>query len=95
MGDVVLVHESSTIKGKYILGIVEAVKTSRDELVRSCVVGYRIPNSKDPIGKYSGGRKVSVTRSVQRLTLLLPVEEQHGEVTVEGDHILRVDVKEE
>ena len=90
-----LIHKSSPIKGKYILGIVEAVKASKDELVRSCVVGYRIPNSKDPIGKYSGGRKVSVTRSVQRLTLLLPVEEQHGEVTVEGDHILRVDVKKE
>ena len=44
--DVVLIHESSPIKGKYILGRVD-VKVSEDELVRSYVVGYRIPSSKE------------------------------------------------
>ena len=95
VGDVVLIHESSPVKGSYVLGKVEAVKSSKDELIRSCIVGYRIPNSRDPLGKYSGGRKVSVSRSVQRLTLLLPIEDQNGEVTISGDQILSGDgVKE-
>ena len=75
-GDVVLLHQSSSIKGKYQLGIVDSVKEGIDRLVRACSITYTIPHSKDPIGKYSGGRKVKVTRSVQRLTLVLPVEEQ-------------------
>jgi len=63
VGDIVLVHDQSPLKGKYILGMVESVKQSEDNLVRSCVVGYSIPNSRDPIGKSSGSRKVSVSRS--------------------------------
>ena len=82
-----LIHESSPIKGRYTLGIVESVKTSQDGLVRSCVVGYRIPSSRDSIEKYSGGKKVTVTRSVQRLSLLLPIEEQSEKLVVNGDQI--------
>ena len=87
VGDIVLIHESSPIKGRYTLGIVESVKVSQDGLVRSCVVGYRIPSSRDSIGKYSGGKKVTVTRSVQRLSLLLPIEEQSEKLIVNGDQI--------
>ena len=87
IGDIVLIHESSPIKGRYTLGIVESVKISKDGLVRSCVVGYRIPSSRDSIGKYSGGKKVIVTRSVQRLSLLLPIEDQSGKLVVNGDQV--------
>ena len=38
IGDVVLMHESSAIKGKYTLGIVDSVRESADTLVRSCKV---------------------------------------------------------
>ena len=68
----------------------EFVKISRDGLVRSCVVSYRIPSSRDLWNKYSGGRKVSVTRSVQRLSLLLPVEEQNVKLEIVGDQVLCV-----
>ena len=87
IGDIILIHESSPFKGRYVLGIVESVKVSQDGLVRSCVVGYRIPSSRDSIVKYSGGKKVTVTRSVQRLTLLLPIEEQSEILVVNGDQI--------
>ena len=76
-GDIVLIHETSAIKGKYVLGIVDSVKESIDELVRSCKVSYTIPNPRDPANKYSGGKRVVVSRSIQRLTLLLPAEEQN------------------
>ena len=43
---------------------------------------YTIPNAKDTVGTYTGGRKITVTRSIQRLTLLLPVEEQIHSVEI-------------
>ena len=94
VGDLVLLHEKSELKGKYVLGIVEETRISKDGLVRSCVVGYTIPYNKDPVGRYSGGRRVSVSRSIQRLTLLLPVEEQPSRLVVE-DNVVRRDIQSE
>ena len=88
-GDVVLIHDKNPIKGKYQLGIVKTVRESDDSLVRSCSVAYSIPNAKDPIGSYTGKREVVVTRSIQRLSLLLPVEEQQSPLTVE-DNLLKL-----
>ena len=64
LGDVVLLHEKSAFKGKYQLGIVSSIRESQDNLVRSCKVTYTIPNRKDPVDIYTGGRKVEVSRSV-------------------------------
>ena len=89
VGDVVLIHEKSPVKGTYKLGLVESVKVSHDGLVRSCVVGYR-NSRRDLMDNSSGGRKVSVTRSVQRLSLLLPVEEQNVKLEIVGDQVLCV-----
>ena len=52
------------------------------------MVQYRIPSSRDAIGQYTGGKLVSITRSVQRLTLLLAVEDQMGQMEVEGDQVI-------
>ena len=87
-GDIVLIHEKSALKGKYILGVVDSVRESSDELVRSCKVRYTIPNPKDPASRYSGGRSIVVSRSIQRLTLLLPVEEQNPKLHIEKDKIV-------
>ena len=89
VGDIVLIHDKSEIKGKYLLGKVEEARMGSDGLVRSCQVGYTVPNAKDSLGTYSGGRKLSVSRSVQRLTLLLPIEEQPGTLIVEGDKVVK------
>ena len=94
VGDLVLLHEKSELKGKYVLGIVEETRMSKDGLVRSCIVGYTIPYNRDPIGRYSGGRRVTVSRSIQRLTLLLPVEEQSSKLVVK-DNVVREDVQSE
>ena len=89
VGDLVLVHDKSEVKGTYILGKIEKVCPGSDGLVRSCQVGYRIPNAKDPMNVYSGGKKISVSRSVQRLTLLLPIEEQSESLVVDGDKVVK------
>ena len=91
-GDVVLLHEKTPIKGKYQLGIVDTVKESDDHLVRSCTISYTIPNAKDHVSVYTGGRRVTVTRSVQRLTLLLPVEEQQCRLEVVENVLKESDV---
>ena len=88
-GDVVLLHDKSPVKGRYQLGLVEAVKESDERLVRSCSVSYVIPSPKSLGNKYVGGRKVVVTRSIQRLSVILPVEEQQCQVNVIGDKVMK------
>ena len=70
------------------MGIVETGKESKDCLVRSCTIGYTVPNSKDRARRYSGWRRISVSRSVQHLTLLLPVEEQQMGLDIVGNQIV-------
>ena len=71
VGDLVMLCDPSPIKARYRLAIVEDVKVSADNCVRSATVRY---------GKVDGDRcrRITVQRSVQRLALILPVEEQDG-----------------
>ena len=89
-GDVMLLHDKSPIKGSYILGIVESVKLGNDGLVRSCTIGYTVASKKDSVDKYSGGKRISVTRSIQRLSLILPVEEQESPLQVVNNDVVMV-----
>ncbi len=84
-GDVVMIMEPSKLKSKYKLGIVEDTKVSRDGHVRSAVIKY---NNVSQIGnKVLQATPVRVTRSVQRLVLVLPVEEQSPRLMVNAnDH---------
>ena len=43
MGDIVLVQDNSSTKGKYIMAVVEAMSVGKDGLMRSCKVGYGFP----------------------------------------------------
>ena len=86
-GDIVLVHDASVIKKAYKMAVVDSVKQSMDGLVRSCVLSYRVPNPKDSSEDYSGGKLVRISRSVQRLTLLLSVEEQERSLVIENGQV--------
>ena len=88
IGDIVLIHEKTQLKGSYVLGVVSQVKENENQLVRSCSVTYTVPNPRDPSNLYTGGRKVTVSRSIQRLSLLLPVEEQIRPLTVKDNVIV-------
>ena len=88
MGDLVMIAETSKIKGKYKLGVVEDTNQSRDGFVRSATLRY-CNIDKDHRGK-DVVTTVRVKRSVQRLVLVMPVEEMTDSVVVkdyeEGVH---------
>ena len=86
-GDIVLVHDVSVLKKAYKMAVVETVKQSADGLVRSCIVSYRVSNPKDSSENYSGGKLVKISHSVQRLTLLLSVEEQEQNLVIENGKV--------
>ena len=69
-----MIREPTKVKAKYRLGIVDDVKTSNDGCVRSATVRYSTfltnAQGKDVV------QAIRVKRSVQRLCLILPVEEQ-------------------
>ena len=81
-------HDENAIKGNYKLAIVQSVKVSSDGLVRSCNVQYRIPSVKDAKNEYSGGKLITLSRSVQRLSLILAVEELSENVVVKDGFIV-------
>ena len=81
--DVVMICEKTKVKGKYRLAIVDDVKVSRDGNVRSAVVRYTSIR-RSPQGKETQ-QSIQVHRSVQRLSVILPVEEQVSGVNI-TDH---------
>ena len=72
------------------MGIVETVHEGKGGRIRSETVGYTILRSKDSLGQHTGGKRVSVSRSVQRLTLLLPIEEQREPLHVVGYEVKKL-----
>ena len=82
-GDLVMICESSKIKAKYKLAIVATADCDRDGVVRSTSLRY-VNVRKDVNGDYKS-TVVYVTRSVQRLILILPVEEQETRIMVKDD----------
>lgn len=76
VGDVVLVADSNVMKGEYRLAVVEAVHPSQDGIVRRVSIRYTLYKSVGKDMQLKGGRSIIVERSVQRLSLIIPVEEQ-------------------
>ena len=75
-----MICEDSKVKAKYKLGVVDEVKVSQDGVVRSATVRYcniRKNNKNEDVVTY-----VYVKRSVQRLALILPVEESSDSIVV-------------
>ena len=73
VGDVVLISDSSALKGEYRLGIVRNVFPSADGLVRKVSLAYKNFKVGEKVYEYEGLPDVLITRSVQRLSLLVPV----------------------
>ncbi len=86
-----MICETTKLKAKYKLGTVDAVTVSRDGNVRSASVRYVLihnnPKGTDRI------RVVRVSRSVQKLVLILPVEEQSDQLEVKDDELCSQIVK--
>ena len=78
-GDVVLIeYKSKSFPGTYRLGRVKEVEFDDDELVRTCVVIYKLVKSstKNPRDIFKDVTSKEVRLPVQRLVLILPIEEQ-------------------
>ena len=71
IGDIVLIQDTNAIRGQWKLGRVSEVEKSKDGYVRNCHVKYKLLNSDSSINK----RFTTIRRAVQRLIVILPVEE--------------------
>ena len=80
VGDLVMIADTSKVKSKYKLGVVEDTNLSRDGFVRSATLRYC------NVEKNHHGTDIVTTmrvkRSVQRLVLVMPVEEMTDSVVV-------------
>ena len=74
-----MICEPTKVKSKYRLGIVDSVKLSNDGFVRSATVRYNLLHSGAGVERI---QTIRVKRSVQRLSVILPVEEQSTGVDV-------------
>jgi hypothetical protein len=75
-----MIADSNKLKNKYKLGIVVATNIGGDGNVRSATVRYFSKKS-------SVWRAEEVVRSVQRLVMILPTEEQQEDLIVQDDGI--------
>ena len=76
VGDVVSVVDSNALRGQYYLARVCAVYPSDDGKVRKVGLEYKSFKVGSSMSDYVGAKSVKITRSVHRLALLVPVEEQ-------------------
>jgi hypothetical protein len=74
-GDVVLVLDRNTLRGDYRLGLIQKVFPGNDGKVRNVTLTYKNFKIGESCSKYNGVKDTVVTRSVQRLALLVPVDE--------------------
>ena len=78
-GDIVLIQDSNQIRGQWKLGKVSEVFPGEGGRVRKVQASYKNPKPGEPPHKYTGRGFVTVERSVNRLVLLLPVDEKEQE----------------
>ena len=84
VGDVVLICYTDQVKtGTYKLGRVSGVTVDEDDLVRTCTVNYCLVRSDLPVEDlrmyFTGIKYKEMEISIQRLCVILPVEEQDSD----------------
>ena len=73
VGDVVLVADSNSLKGDWKLAEVIEANPGPDGLVRDVEIRYKKLDDKL---NYTGATDIKIRRPVQRLVIVVPVEEQ-------------------
>ena len=76
VGDVVVMADLNVLKGEYRLSRVTQVFPSADGMVRRARVLYKRYKVGEKLREYRGASDVEVEHSVQKLGLLVPVEDQ-------------------
>ena len=75
VGDVVLVADSNCLRGNYYLAKVAKTHPGKDGKVRSVTLAYKNYKVGESVKEYRGARDTFIVRSVQRLILLVPVDD--------------------
>ena len=76
-GDVVIIADRNTMRGEYRLGLVQEVFPGKDNKVRRATVMYKNFRVGEKIQTYKGHNEaVVVSRSAQRLALLVPENDE-------------------
>ena len=70
IGDVVIVQDSNLLKSIWKLGKIVQIQPSKDKIVRDVVVRYRGMNAQ------GNDCDIDVKRSIHRIIVILPKEEQ-------------------
>ena len=73
VGDVVLVQDTNSFKGKWKLAEVHTAEPGKDGKVRDVVLRYK--NQEDS-PKYTGSKDIHINRSVHRLAFIILIEER-------------------
>ena len=73
-GDVVIVANKNTLRGDYRLAVVKDVFPGEDGRVRRVTVQYKSYRTGENDHEYRGAKDTVVSRAVQRLALLVPVD---------------------
>ena len=73
IGDIVLVQDTNSLKGKWKLAQVIETFVGSDNIVRNVTIRYKLNK---PGMNYNGQADSTVNRSVHSLVIILPVEEQ-------------------
>ena len=74
-GDVVLVLDKNSFRGEYRLGLIKEVFPGIDGKVRKVSLTYKNYKIGEKISQYSGAKDTVVIRTVQKLALLVSVDE--------------------
>ncbi|XP_014676964.1 PREDICTED: uncharacterized protein LOC106816843 [Priapulus caudatus] len=78
VGDLVLVADANAVRGSYHMAVVSGVTKGSDGRVRTCAVAYKNFPASEKLDAYGGAKYTAVRRAVQRLVVVLPVDEQGG-----------------
>lgn len=77
VGDVVLIRSTGRLTpGEYKRGLVLEVMEDKDGLVRNAIVQLYRHDARRKVDCYNGEGQAKVKMAIQRLVVLLPVEEQ-------------------
>jgi hypothetical protein len=77
-GDIVAVADTNPLRGQYKIARVVEVFPGVDGIVRKVTIAYKNFRVGERMHEYTGSKDVVVVRSVQRLALLIPIDESLG-----------------
>ena len=81
VGDIVVMRNTGKLTpGDFRRGKVTQADPDHDGLVRTVIVQMYRPDSRRPVAHYQGEGHVQVRLAVQRLVILVPVEEQDQDI---------------